>query len=90
MHVLTEMEIDMVAGSDGGGFWGGVGTALDNAGRGALVGGTLGMALGPEGGALGAAAGAVYGAGIGFFVATGIGAWGSNPSQLPQLSDRMP
>lgn len=90
-RILTEMEIDVVAGSNGGGFWSGVGTSLDNAGRGALVGGTLGMALGPEMGALGTAAGAVIGAGVGFLGASmpsGIGAWGRDTP--PQLYDRMP
>ncbi|UXU91146.1 hypothetical protein [Burkholderia sp. S-53] len=47
-----------------GSFVQGINSALDGAGRGALVGGTLGMALGPHMAALGAAAGAVYGAGL--------------------------
>jgi hypothetical protein len=42
----------------------GFNSALDGAGRGALIGGTLGAALGPPTAALGAAAGAVYGAGM--------------------------
>ncbi|WP_321884123.1 hypothetical protein [Burkholderia cepacia] len=70
MQILSEMEINLVSGGGDNSFGAGVGTALDNAGRGALVGGTLGMALGPEMGALGAAAGAVYGAGVGFLGAS--------------------
>ncbi|MXN75750.1 hypothetical protein GR157_13535 [Burkholderia sp. 4701] len=47
-----------------GSFLQGINSALDGAGRGALIGGTLGAALGPHVAALGAAAGAVYGAGL--------------------------
>lgn len=42
---------------------------VDNAGRGAFIGGTVGWIGGPKGAALGAAAGAVYGAGIGLMSA---------------------
>ncbi|MGK5033532.1 hypothetical protein [Janthinobacterium sp. MDT1-19] len=63
---MTEQEVDLVSGA---GFWSGVGTAMDYAGRGALVGGMIGFGIGSAPlAAAGGFIGAVYGAGLSVFM----------------------